>query len=358
MGSCFGVWGCDGVRLFCVFDLLVIGFAVVVRARCAWGFARGTVLGEDGGMAKMKKVIVGIGEALFDVFSDEVRLGGAPLNVAGAAHGLGNEGVVVSRVGQDELGERLLAELGERGMDVSHIQSDPDRATGRVLVGEGAAGEVEYEIVEDAAWDCLQWDFDLEDLAQRAAGVCFGSLAQRDGQTRNTVYRFVESCRRAERLFDVNLREGYYDRRILSRSFEMATAGKMNEGELGVVCDVLALDGGEGEGRAEVLRKKFGLKWVAVTRGAAGTVVFTEDGMVEGEVATATGGGDEVGAGDGAAAALLHGAVRRWDWGKTIGLANRVGAFVASRRGGCPVLSDELRGLAGESGGERVRVGT
>lgn len=290
--------------------------------------------------------IVGIGEALFDVFPDEQRLGGAPLNVAVHAHQLGNTGVVVSRVGQDDLGERVVDELTRRGMPLDHLQTDPDRPTGTVIVDIDAHGEPSYEIIEDVAWDAIQFDFDLEDLGQRASAVCFGSLAQRDGQSRNTIYRFLDSARRAVKLFDVNLRQQYYDRRILSRSMEKATAVKLNTAELRTLDEMFSL-GGSFDDAAQALREKFELRWVALTRAEEGNVVYTAQGREEAEPVYAdTEKGDAVGAGDAAAAALLHGVVRRWPWQRTLTLANRVGAYVASRQGACPELSEEILELA------------
>ena len=163
------------------------------------------------------RTIIGLGEALYDVFPDQMRPGGAPLNLAVHAHQLGNRGVVVSRIGEDALGHQLLDDLRQRDMPTDHVQVDPDRATGTVLVQLDPAGEPTYDIVAHVAWDNLQWDPQMESLAAHADAVCFGSLAQRDGQTRNTIYRFLSSARRAVRLFDVNLRQHYHDRRSLDR---------------------------------------------------------------------------------------------------------------------------------------------
>ena len=288
--------------------------------------------------------IIGIGEALFDVFADGARLGGAPLNVALHAHQLGDEGVVVSRVGQDELGERVLRELVERGMSTAHIQTDPDRPTGEVIVDVDERGEPTYDILRHVAWDTLQFDFDLEDLAQRASAVCFGALAQRDGQSRHTIYRFLDAARRAVKLFDVNLRQDYYDRRILTRSFELADAVKLNIDELRIMDGMFMLGDAPDEAAAAILRK-FSVKWVALTRGAEGTVVYTPRAKHEIEPVVARPGGDRVGAGDASAAGLLHGATRRWPWERTLKLANALGAHVASQHGACPPLSEEVKAL-------------
>jgi fructokinase len=291
-----------------------------------------------------KPVIVGIGEALFDVYGEQARLGGAPLNLAVHAHQLGNEGVVVSRVGQDDRGRFVAEELARRGMTTEHLQTDPDLATGTVLVDLDDKGEPSYQILPGVAWDALQFDPDLETLARRCAAVCFGTLAQRQGQTRNTIYRFLQAAPQAIRLLDVNLRQDFYDRRTLQRSLELATAVKLNGAELRVLDEQMGLGATFDDAAAGLLKKFANLKWLALTRGAEGTAVytpserFTADPVVIDVV-------DAVGAGDSAAAALLHGAVRRWPWARSLTLANRLGAFVATQSGACPPLPQEILGL-------------
>lgn len=294
------------------------------------------------------RTIIGIGEALFDVFPDQSRLGGAPLNVAVHAHQLGNQGVVASRVGQDALGEQVRRELLDRGMTTNHLQFDPDRPTGTVVVAFDAHGEPQYDIIRDVAWDALQWDHDLDRLAHRADAVCYGTLAARDGQTRHTLYRFLELSRKAVRLFDVNLRQQYYTRRILTRGLELATAVKLNTSELQRLGAIFGL-GEKPDHAAQALLRQFELDWLVLTRGKDGNVLFTRERKVDATpvpVAEREGGGTPVGAGDAAAAALLHGAVRGWEWERTLELANALGAYVAARPGACPPLSDELRELA------------
>jgi fructokinase len=297
------------------------------------------------GDMESRRIIVGLGEALFDIYPDEARLGGAPLNLAVHAHQLGNLGTVASRIGHDERGGQILDELRRRGMPVDAVQTDPDLPTGTVRVELDERGEPSYTIVQGVAWDALQWDPDLESLARRCEAVGFGSLAQRDSRSRSTIQRFLEAARSAVRLFDVNLRQHYHDRRIIERSLELATAVKLNGGELETLRRMFGL-GATADEAAARMRERHGLKFVAVTRGARGMAVHTSAGMIEGQPVALSGPLDAVGAGDSAAAALLHGAVRQWPWERTIALANAVGAHVASQRGACPPLSEKIMDMA------------
>lgn len=286
--------------------------------------------------------IVGLGEALYDVFPDETRLGGAPLNAAVHAHQLGNKGVMVSRVGKDELGRRIAAELRARGMTADYVQVDSERPTGTVNVRFDSEGQPEYEIVRGVAWDAIEFTPELEAPAEGCDAVCFGTLAQREQRSRETIARFLGAAERAVRLLDVNLRQDFYSREIIEGSCAAATAVKLNKAELDELARMLDLGGGPDEA-ARALLERFDLEWVALTSGPLGTKVCTGEGWFEAEAVPADEkDADPVGAGDAAAAALLHGVVRGWDWKRTLTLANRLGAFVASRRGACPPLDEDI----------------
>lgn len=125
-------------------------------------------------------LIVGIGELLWDVFPDGRKVaGGAPFNFTYHCHNLGHRAVMVSAVGDDDLGRELRARVRELGLTDEFIQTDPHHPTGTVRVTVDAAGQPSYEIVEDVAWDHIAWTPELEALAAECDAVCFGTLAQR-----------------------------------------------------------------------------------------------------------------------------------------------------------------------------------
>ncbi len=299
-------------------------------------------------MSNPRWTIVGLGEALFDIFAESQKLGGAPLNVAVHAHQLLGEtgrGVILSRVGQDPLGQLVREELASRGMSDQWLQSDPDHATGQVFVQVDADGSPSYDIMANSAWDWLQFDPDLESLARQCDAVCFGSLAQRDAQTRNTIYRFLDACRpSACKLFDVNLRLDFYSRQIIDQSLIHASALKLNEDELPVVCDLLGVGSAEDDVAKRIARliKRYELDFVIYTQGARGTAIYTMNSVHQGAPVaySPVEGADSVGAGDACTAACLVGVLLRRPWDQVVTLANEVGAFVASQPGATPQLPD------------------
>ncbi len=297
--------------------------------------------------------IVGLGESLFDVFPDRAILGGAPLNVAHHAHQLcsasGGRGVVVSRAGADALGQRLLEELRVRNLSAEFVQIDSAHPTGRVDIAL-RNGEPNYNFLADVAWDHLEWTPEWQRLAETCDAVVFGTLAQRCPTSRATVQRFVKTARQAVRLFDVNLRVTFFDADSLQRGAELATAIKLNEDELPVVLRLLGLVADDERSRdgATRLLQHFapsGLSSVVVTHGEHGTELLTGDASVRGETARFERHpqADNVGAGDACSAGLLWGWLNQWSPERTVTLANRLGAFVASRPGATPTLPKELR---------------
>lgn len=304
--------------------------------------------------------IVGLGESLFDVFPDRAVLGGAPLNVAYHAHQLcsasGGRGVVASRAGTDELGRRLLDELRTRGLTTEFVQIDAAHPTGRVDITL-RDGEPTYDFLADVAWDHLKWTPEWRRLAETCDAVVFGTLAQRCPTSRATVQRFVEAAQQAVRLFDVNLRVTFFDADSLRRGVELATAIKLNADELPIVLRLLNLaetstdaalaETASNDGARRLLHAfaRTGLRSVVVTRGERGTELWTHECVIRGPVARFERHpqADNVGAGDACSAGLLWGWLNEWPADKTVTLANRLGAFVASQPGATPAIPDELR---------------
>jgi fructokinase len=282
-------------------------------------------------------IVVGLGEVLWDMFPEGKKLGGAPANFAYISTLLGDRGVVASRVGNDELGREVVLRVKALGGDTAEIQTDPIHATGTVEVSIDQEGQAKFDIKKDVAWDFLEWTSEWSALAKRCDAVCFGSLAQRAAQSRETIQSFLqEAFPSAVCVFDVNLRQCYHTAELLSASMQIAHVVKLNHEELPVVTKLLGFESPEEKTAAKWLQEKFNLRLVCVTRGARGSLMIGENDSVEHpgfEVKVA----DTVGAGDAFTAALVHHFLRGASLAEMSEAANQLGSWVASQVGAMPV---------------------
>ena len=290
-------------------------------------------------------LITGIGEALYDLLPVGPVLGGAPLNAVFQANQiglhLGGKAVMVSRIGEDELGKSLFKKIKEHGMDHTFIQQDPNADTGTVSITLNLT-EPEYEITKNVAWDKLEWNESLSDLANRCNAVCFGTLGQRAEPAKSTIQKFIQTATQANRLFDVNLRQNYFSKDTLDTCFQFSSIVKMNEEELPIVSTILGLT----KDKSPILQiiDHYNLDLFVLTQGKLGTRIYSNGMIVEGMPVQfiPEENADSVGAGDACSAAILHGTTRKWPLQKTANLANQLGAYVASRSGATPNLPPEI----------------
>jgi fructokinase len=300
-------------------------------------------------------LILGVGELLWDMLPEGPRLGGAPANFTVMAGRLGDHAAILSRMGRDEMGRRAMELLYPLPVDSGHVQIDAMRETGRVTV-ELKSGQPSYTIHEPAAWDFLELSDEWLQLAERASAICFGSLAQRSGVSRQTIQTLVaETPETCVRVFDVNLRAPFYSAEIVQESLELATVMKMNDAEVPQVLSLLDLDrdldrklgaGGAKDllrvGPQRLLSEFPGLKMVAVTRGGDGSLLVTREGCDEHRGVTVKI-ADTIGAGDAFTAAMTHYLMRGASLAKLNEAGNRWGGWMASQSGAMPELPDETR---------------
>ena len=275
---------------------------------------------------------------LWDVFPDGEHFGGAPANVAVHAAGLGAEALMISAVGKDARGDEALQRLAGFGVDCSAVARLADHPTGVVRVRVDAAGLPSYDIARGSAWDFIPWTAPVERAAQRADAICFGTLAQASPESRATIRRAVAATRgTAWRLFDVNLRQTYYDAGLVTASLDLANAVKLNEAELPVVARLCGLESVTPVGQLRELCGRFGLRLAALTRGACGSLLVTADGAWDCP-APRTEIVDTVGAGDAFTATLLVGILAGRSLDEVNERANAVAAYVCSQPGATPPI--------------------
>ena len=286
-------------------------------------------------------LVVGLGEVLWDVFPDSRQPGGAPANVAFQAGQLGGRGAVASRIGSDDLGEELHAYLDQRRLDLSAMQRDPDHPTGRVTVDVSDPHHPSYVIHENVAWDFIAADAALLAIAAQADAICFGSLAQRSPTSRASIHTALAAARpECLIVFDVNLRQHWWDADVVTRSVEASQIVKLNHEEVQTLAPLLNAPDDPIE-FARALLKRFGLRAVCITRAEHGCLLVSESESVD-LPGIAVDVVDAVGSGDAFSAALIVATLCGWPLRCAGELANRVGALVATRPGAMPDLRDEF----------------
>lgn len=267
---------------------------------------------------KPETPIVALGELLWDLLPGGRRAGGAPFNFAFHCHQLGHPAVMVSRVGDDEPGRELRAEVRRLEISDEYIQTDREHPTGTVKVDVGSDGQPAFSIVDDVAWDYIGWEPRLEGLAASARAVCFGTLAQRKPVSRETIRRFVRQARgRCLVVLDLNLRPTAEDPELIQASLGLADWLKVNEDE------------------APRVAANTHVPLVCRTRGADGCDVWAW-GQAINIPGIPVRVADTVGAGDAFTAALLTQYLEGKPLADAARFANAYAAVVASKPGGTP----------------------
>jgi fructokinase len=288
-------------------------------------------------MENMKPVIAGFGEILWDLFPSGKQLGGAPANFAYHAGAMGAEAYPVSSVGEDDNGREILSLLRQQGISDDYITLDPLHATGCVTVHLDAEGVPSYVIHENVAWDHIPFKDHIALLASRLDAVCYGSLAQRCEISFNTLRQLLKSLNpHCLKVFDINLRQHFYSRNIITETLQSSDILKLNDGELTVVAEMMTLHGKEKEILMQLM-EKFSLRLIALTKGEKGSILISQNDYSS-QAALPVKIVDTVGAGDAFTAAMTMGYLKNLPLEQIHIQANRLAGFVCSQAGAMPVV--------------------
>lgn len=292
-------------------------------------------------MEANRNLVVGIGEALWDILPEGKKLGGAPANFAYHVSQFGLKSVVVSAVGEDTLGREILASLAEKKLNM--LIEKVQYPTGTVHVELDNNGVPCYDIKENVAWDNIPFTDKLKLIGEQTMAVCFGSLAQRNVVSRETINAFLSLIPNEKgiyKVFDINLRQGFYTKEILCRSMEQCNILKINDEELVTVNRLFGYPGIDLQDKCWILLGKYNLEMLILTCGVNGSYVFTPGNVsfVETprvEVA------DTVGAGDSFTAAFISALLMKKSVREAHQFAVNVSAYVCTQNGAMPKLPAE-----------------
>lgn len=291
-----------------------------------------------------KPLVIGMGEALWDVLPEGRKIGGAPANFAFHAGQAGMDARVVSAVGRDALGDETLLTLQQKGLNTDAV-ARVDFPTGVVQVTLSEGGIPQYDICEGVAWDNIPFTPALDELARNAQAVCWGSLAQRSEVSRNCIYRFLDAMPSEQgrlKVFDINLRQHFYSIDVIEASCQRANVLKINEEELVIVSELLRLGTPQVEQQCRLLMERFSLDMLVLTCGSNGSYIFTPV-ETSFRVTPLVQVADTVGAGDSFTATLVADLLK----GVSVGVAHehavQLAAYVCTQQGAMAEWPEALR---------------
>lgn len=290
----------------------------------------------------MKDYVVGMGEALWDVLPEGKKIGGAPANFAYHVSQFGLPSCVVSAVGADPLGKEIVENFTSKGLN--QLIAEVPYPTGTVQVEIDQAGIPQYDIKENVAWDNIPYTDALEQLARKTRAVCFGSLAQRNVVSRETIGAFLDAMPRRDDtliVFDVNLRQGFYTKETLCDSMTRCNILKINDEELVAVSRMFGYPGIDLQDKCWILLGKYNLRMLILTCGINGSYVFTP-GQVSFRPTPKVEVADTVGAGDSFTGAFIASLLKGKSVEEAHAKAVETSAFVCTRNGAMPTLPASL----------------
>ncbi len=281
--------------------------------------------------------VVLFGEVLADIFPDKTVLGGAPFNVARHLKAFGLNPVMISRLGNDALRDRIMDVMAKVHMETLGMQCNKIHPTGKVEVRLEGRGH-NFNILPEQAYDYIHPSIArMTTLTVNPSFVYFGTLAQRNAISARALKQLIRSTT-APRFLDLNLRAPWYDESTITQSLQYANIVKLNDEELEILTAMLRLNGNDPQSSAEELISRYNLDQLLVTCGSSGAWYLDRNGTFHKTTGNTSAISlvDTVGAGDGFAAVCLHGLMQRWPISQMLQRANDFAAQICQIRGAIP----------------------
>ncbi len=289
----------------------------------------------------MRKTILAFGETLWDILPSGAKLGGAPFNFVYRVNSLGDLGVMVSRLGRDELGQEAMEKIRSLGMSTDCIQCDETRPTGRVEVSFDEANNPDYVIIPSVAYDHIETTDALLSVAAEADCFCFGTLIQRSGKSRQTLYRMLDAANRAVKLLDINLRRNCFSIDTVTASLKAADILKLNDAEALQLARMLEIPDEGVDVISQRLIEQYALDCCVVTLGNRGALAMSARGKKSYVPGYKVSLADSLGSGDAFTAGFINKYIRGSQLAECCRYGNALGAIVATHEGATSPVSKE-----------------
>lgn len=278
---------------------------------------------------------VGIGELLWDLLPSGKLVGGAPSNFAYHTQQQGAFSCIVSAVGNDFYGNEIKEALLKKNLTTDYIQT-VDYPTGTVDVNLNSSGEPFYSINENVAWDYISLPINIDKQIEHTNILCFGSLAQRNAHTRNSIKKIIQKLNvDCLIVFDINIRQNYYNEDIIQESLAFCNVLKLNVDELAIISSLLNLKGLDDKEIIEKLMNQYKLKLIALTYGSNGSILMTPNNVSQFKTPKINV-IDTIGAGDSFTATMAMEFVKGESLAKVHQKAVEVSSFVCQSNGAMP----------------------
>ena len=288
-----------------------------------------------------KNLIIGLGEALWDMLPEGKKLGGAPANFAYHAGQFGLDTVAVSALGEDRLADETIEALEKNGLH--YLMPRVPYATGTVLVTLTGNGIPTYEIKENVAWDNIPFTPEIEEAARDCRAVCFGSPAQRNVVSRQTIQHFLDATPAdCLKICDINLRQQFFSKEVLEDSFRRCNILKINDEELVVVSRMSGYQELDDAKVCQQIVSDYDLQLLVLTCGTNGSYVFTKDGRQSFQPTPKVQVADTVGAGDSFTGSFCAAILNGKPMEEAHRIAVEVSAYVCTQNGAMPKYPAEL----------------
>lgn len=296
-------------------------------------------------MTTNDKYVVGLGEALWDILPNGKKLGGAPSNFAFHAKQFGLNAIAVSALGEDKLAEETIKKLKEKKLP--YCMPCVPYPTGTVQVTLDNGGVPTYHIKENVAWDNIPFNKDVEAIAKKTRAVCWGSLAQRNIVSRNTINSFLDATPKdCIKIFDINLRQNFYTKEAIRASIKRCNVLKINDEELVLIGRMFGYPGLDIENKCWLILGKYNLDMLVLTCGINGSYVFTR-GAMSYQPTPKVKVADTVGAGDSFTGSFCAAILNGKSVDEAHRLAVQVSAYVCTQNGAMPILPQEVKECKG-----------
>lgn len=191
----------------------------------------------------MKNRIIAFGEVVWDYLSSKRLIGGSAANIVYRCNLFGDKGDIISKIGNDKLGEEALNRLNDLEISTKHIQIDEDFPTGRVEVKYDENGSILYNVMPDVAYNHIEITPKILKLSSKADCIVFNPLPLYYGISRNTLREIISQANENVTIFfDLKVFQHFFNKEIIEQFLQYSTIAHIKERDIDRLSDELKIE--------------------------------------------------------------------------------------------------------------------